>query len=184
MNKAFKISVMCLVALATTGFFASCEKDNTTSSSSSGSGDNGTYVDLGLTSGTKWKTTNETNPNDSDNFFTYDEAVAKFGNNLPSKAQQVELVTECQWTWDADNKGYNVKGPNDNSIFLPASGLRNPSSGNVLLVGEAGFFWSYMPSDEHQAWTLYYNTNTTSPSDPTVYYGDMNTGCSVRLVQK
>ena len=184
MNKVFKISVMCLVALATTGLFASCDKDDSNSnSSSSGSGDNGTYVDLGLTSGTKWKTTNEANPNDNNDFFTYDEAVSNFGNNLPSKAQMAELVSDCQWTWDAENKGYNVKGPNDNSIFLPAAGSRHPSSGNINLVGEAGFFWSYMPSDEHQAWVMYYSTNTTSHSDPTVYFGDMNAGCSVRLVQ-
>ncbi|HJJ45480.1 MAG TPA: hypothetical protein O0Y17_00165 [Methanocorpusculum sp.] len=40
------------------------------------------YVDLGLPSGTLWKDKNE-----SGGFYTYDEAMKAFGNNLPTMEQ-------------------------------------------------------------------------------------------------
>ncbi len=43
------------------------------------------YVDLGLPSGTKWKSVNEAG--DENGFYTYDEAIKAFGNKLPTKKQ-------------------------------------------------------------------------------------------------
>lgn len=53
----------------------------------------------------------------------YDVATNLWGNGwrLPSKAELEELLNKCTWT--ATNDGWNVTGPNGNSIFLPAFGM-------------------------------------------------------------
>ena len=64
----------------------------------------------------------------------YDAALAKWGEQwrMPTMADFKELTTECTWTWTTQNgvKGYEVKGTNGNSIFLPAAGCRR--DGTVL----------------------------------------------------
>ncbi len=156
-------------------------------------------VDLGLTSGTLWATTNvgADNPQDIglffawgdteghkledgylfswenykwgevsgyDTFFTKycsdssrgkdgftdgkfeldpedDAAYVNWGNEwrMPSKQQLDELLNECTWTLATigDITGYEVKGPNGNSIFLPTTGWRID---DMLLEG--GAYWS------------------------------------------
>ncbi len=159
------------------------------------------FVDLGLTSGTLWATTNvgADNPQDIglffawgdteghgsdpaddymfswenykwgevsgyDTFFTKycsdssrgkdgftdgkfeldpedDAAYVNWGNEwrMPSKQQLDELLNECTWTLATigDMTGYEVKGPNGNSIFLPTTGWRID---DMLLEG--GAYWS------------------------------------------
>ena len=56
------------------------------------------YVDLGLPSGTKWKTSNETTGY-ARVFYSYDEAVSEFGNRLPTREQFEELRRYCSWEW-------------------------------------------------------------------------------------
>lgn len=58
---------------------------------------------------------------------------------MPTKRQQDELKEECEWILvDEDGfKGYEVKGPNGNSIFLPETGWRID---DMLLDG--GAYWS------------------------------------------
>ena len=69
MKKLFLLCMMCLMALSICAVFSCTDKDNEAPSS---------YVDLGLSSGTKWKTSNEANAADVEyGFFTYDEAVAQ-----------------------------------------------------------------------------------------------------------
>lgn len=43
---------------------------------------------------------------------------------MPTKAQMEELMKECTWTWTypATKRGYEVKGPNGRTIFLPSAG--------------------------------------------------------------
>ena len=96
-----------------------------------------TYVDLGLPSRRLWATEN------APGYYTYDEAKAVFGLNLPKAAALVELWEECDWTWDNKKKGMTVTGPNGNSIFLPASGYRYNASGGLNNVGSNGYYWSY-----------------------------------------
>lgn len=45
---------------------------------------------------------------------------------MPTRAQFQELVNMCQWTWTTQDNvnGYKVTGPNGNSIFLPANGIK------------------------------------------------------------
>lgn len=70
-----------------------------------------------------------------------DAAYVNWGSQwrMPTKEQQDELKEECTWTWTtvADVNGYEVTGPNGNSIFLPETGWRID---DMLLEG--GAYWS------------------------------------------
>ena len=106
------------------------------------------YVDLGLPSGTLWYAQNE---GDDYAHYTYDEAVSKFGEKLPTKEQLEELKNQCTWTWTGS--GYKVVGPNGNSIYLPAAGYRS-CDGNVYRVGPYGLYWSSTPLGFGDAFSL------------------------------
>lgn len=160
MKKVFFLSIICLMALT---ILSGCTE--------------GEYVDLGLPSGTKWKTTNETNPNDTCDFFTYDEAMEKFGNQLPTSKQWMELKTECDWSWNDIKKGYEVTGPNGKTIFLPAAAGRF-CDGEVYGVGSHGSYWSFTATGSDDAWGLYFSSLLVD-----VHYNYRCRGQSVRLVQ-
>lgn len=55
-----------------------------------------------------------------------DAARQNWGGNwrVPLASEIDELIAECTWTWISINNvsGYEVKGPNGNTIFLPAAG--------------------------------------------------------------
>ena len=66
-----------------------------------------------------------------------------------------ELMSKCTWTKTVLNGviGYNVTGPNGNSIFFPTSGwIHDDSFGGI---GRGGDYWS----------------RTLNPNDPTYAYG-------------
>ena len=109
------------------------------------------YVDLGLPSGTLWKDSNETG------FYTYDEAKAKFGVNLPTKKLFEELISSCQWNWTG--KGYRVTGPSSESIYLPAGGHRDISDGRIYDVGSIGRYWSSTLNGSNYAYFLYFGSS-------------------------
>lgn len=136
----------------------------------------GKYVDLGLSSGTKWKAVNEKNTAGADLYlYTYDEAIAAFGNNLPSYDQWMELFNECSWTWTG--MGYKVVGYNGNSIVLPASGFRS-CDGIVYAMGSDGHYWSSTPEDSDSAWDLRFESGGAGLCKDSRCYGQ-----SVRLVK-
>ena len=128
------------------------------------------YVDLGLPSGTLWKSKNEKGM-----YYTYDEAVSQFGDNLPSREQFEELKAFCTWEWNG--KGYVVKGDNGNSIVLQAAGYRD-CNGDVKSVGTGGYFWSSTPYDSDNAWYLLFGSSGVNVES----YRRCR-GRSVRLVQ-
>ena len=133
------------------------------------------YVDLGLS--VYWKNSNEWNSADDHGFYTYDDAKKKFGKSLPTKAQFEELEKKCTWTWNDSKKGYDVKGPNGNSIFLPAAGYRK-CGGDVADVRTYGDYWSSTPDGTQLAWYLDFDSG-----DHYVYSNLRCIGLSVRLVQ-
>lgn len=179
MKKVISLFSMCLMALAFCALVG-CSKEKNEANGNGGSagtnngGATGEYVDLGLTSGTKWKAMNEVNEAvAAGDFFTYDEAMDRFGYGLPSKEQYEELIDECQWTWTGS--GYNVTGPNGNSITLPAAGGRECYE-NVYF--EDGLYWSFTPDGSDYAWHLSFGSGGV--------YMDSDGRCyriSVRLVQ-
>lgn len=104
------------------------------------------YVDLGLPSGTKWKSDNESG------YYNYNAAMSKYGNSLPTKEQLEELKDKCTWTWTG--KAYRVTGPNGNSIVLPADGTQNCFGENSGKIGVWGGYWSCSVFDSEKAWNL------------------------------
>lgn len=67
---------------------------------------------------------------------TDDAATINWGSDwcMPTKDQFDELNKECTWTWTSKNgkDGYEVKGANGNTVFLPAT----------TADGRAGGYWS------------------------------------------
>lgn len=72
-----------------------------------------------------------------------DAAFAAWSNDwcMPSKEQMDELRTSCNWSWTTYNGswGYKVTGPNNNSIFLPATGYQKKSSKSSA---DGGYYWT------------------------------------------
>lgn len=98
-----------------------------------------------------------------------DAATAKLGMpwRMPTKNEIKELVEKCKWTWTTQNgmNGYKVKGPNGNSIFLPAAGARNSSGLNGL--GSYGLYWS-----NSLYFKIYYHTASFIGFEADEYYAD------------
>lgn len=104
-----------------------------------------TYVDLGLPSGTLWGMSS------LPYYYTYDEALFKFGNQLPTQQQFVELKDNCTWSWK--EWGYEVIGPNGNSIYLVTLGSYDCDDNYVTGVGD---YWSSTSYDADNVYHLYF----------------------------
>ena len=128
------------------------------------------YIDLGLPSGTKWR-----NQTEAGGFYTYEEAMSRFRNELPTKEQWMELKKKCIWTWT--DKGYKVVGPNGNSIFLPAKGWRN-CNGSTDGGDMGGLYYSSTPGGSEGAWILYFDSDKVDMGNFMRCFGS-----SIRLVQ-
>lgn len=129
------------------------------------------YVDLGLPSGTLWKEENEDRV-----FYSYDAAMAKYGNALPTKEQLDELRQLCEWTWIGF--GYKVVGPNGSVLIMPSSGYQH-CDGTVHYEGAYGNYWSQTQDRPGEAWFLYLDME-----EARVYSGENCNGRSARLVMK
>ena len=83
----------------------------------------------------------------------YDAAAANWGGTwrMPTKAEFDKLIANCTWTWTTRNgvNGYLVTGPNGNSIFLPAAGLRSGTS--LYSDGSQGLYLGSTPYDTDSA---------------------------------
>ncbi len=109
-----------------------------------------------------------------------DAAYINWGSSwrMPTNEQQDELRNNCTWTWMATNGviGYNVTGPNGNSLFLPTTGCITSSLFNV---GYEGAYWSRMLSPySTYAWTMGFKSN-----DVFLGMGDRTYGFTVRPVR-
>ena len=82
--------------------------------------------------------------------------------HMPTFKQIKELLDYCSREWTQVNgvNGTIVTGPNGNSIFLPASGLRFYDDGSLFNVGSYGYFWSASPSSSNNSGHgLYFNSS-------------------------
>lgn len=131
------------------------------------------YVDLGLPSGTLWKIQNEAR-----SYYTYDEAISRFGNQLPSKTQWEELNV-CQWSWTGN--GCNVEGPSGGVLFLPANGWYYWDEEKAYQVGGVGYYWSSTLKDSERVYKIIFSERNSGLgiSDSDRNFG----GFSVRLVR-
>jgi hypothetical protein len=89
---------------------------------------------------------------------------------MPSDEEITELREKCTWTWTTRNaiEGYNIEGPNGNSIFLPAAGFYfvdgYRSYGN-------GDYWSTKATNTNGACHLYFYSDHHSRSSSYRYFG-------------
>ena len=89
-----------------------------------------------------------------------DAAVASWGSNwvTPTYTQMSELINKCTWTytWQNGVKGYEVVGPNGNSIFIPFSGIL----GSKYQEEEYCSYWtSTRSSNDNSARTLRFSSS-------------------------
>lgn len=122
------------------------------------------WVDLGLPSGRLWTTENEPG------YHQFDEAVKTFGDMLPSAEAWEELFVQCDREWDDKRKGLTFTGPNGNTLFLPADGLKDwngktkeLSDDGVINVGSRGYYWSSSPFGVDCARGVYFNGGGVLP---------------------
>lgn len=82
----------------------------------------------------------------------YDVAHVQWGGSwrMPSNDEFEELFEQCSWKWTSVNdiNGYELTGPNGNSIFLPAAGERNGP--NVNNCNVRGYYWTASSYHEKQ----------------------------------
>ena len=73
-----------------------------------------------------------------------DAAFVNWGENwrMPTQEQMQELFDNCSWIWTQRNgvNGGLVTGPNGNTLFLPAGGMRNGTSLDFQDID--GDYWS------------------------------------------
>ena len=180
MKKLLLLSLLAFAALP----LSQCAKNDESSSTPTdnppphdSAPDADEYVDLGLRSLTLWKSTNEKNAANPDNdFYTYDEALAAFGNNLPTMEQFLELKQSCEWRW-VDLGYYIVVGPNNNYITMPAAGFCD-CMGAYCYPRAYGFYWSSTPDGPTKAWYLNFYSNEVY-----LYHDQRCYANSVRLVK-
>ncbi len=63
------------------------------------------------------------------------------GYKLPTQSDIIELISKCAFLWTEKNgvKGYNVIGPNNNSIFLPVTGYKQGKT--TFYQKSVGYYW-------------------------------------------
>ena len=87
-----------------------------------------------------------------------DVAYQKLGSNwcMPTRAQFQELLHRCVWTRTTLNgkNGYEVEGPNGNSIFLPTAYFYKDSKIRDDYAFNFGFYWSSSVVDADYALIL------------------------------
>jgi len=109
-----------------------------------------------------------------------DAAHVNWGGDwrMPTDAEWTELRTNCTWTWTTQNgvNGRLVTGPNGNSIFLPAAGVR---IGTYLSdAGSCGLYWSSSlnAGSPNGAWNVSFDSDNVLRGN----YGYRDLGQSVR----
>lgn len=123
------------------------------------------YVDLGLPSGTLWKSTDE------NGFFDFDDANRKYGYHMPTKSQWEELIDNCSWKYINKDAGFKVEGRNNNCIYFPLKGCQkkysfSSTNGNSLTYttsinsesGE-GYYFSSSSSGINSFYRMYFRRN-------------------------
>ncbi|MGM9818793.1 MAG: hypothetical protein ACI30B_07430 [Paludibacteraceae bacterium] len=104
-----------------------------------------------------------------------DAATVNWGGawRMPTDAELTELREKCTWTWTTLNgvNGYEVKGTNGNSIFLPAAGFRGV--GGLSGAGSLGYCWSssFNANDPGRAWNVPFSSDDVRGLSSSRYYG-------------
>ena len=112
------------------------------------------YIDLGLPSGKLWATENEKG------YFTFNEAVERFQDQLPTIEDWQELLDNTTHIFDDVRHRLIVEAPNGEKLYLPVTGYRNGT--DLFWANNVGNYWSATPDDDEYdqgvfAWVLCFN---------------------------
>ena len=108
-----------------------------------------------------------------------DAATTKLGSpwRMPTFDEFMELKDNCTWTWTTQDgvNGYQMEGPNGNTIFLPAAGYRKGS--DLKSAGSWAFYWSsslsyYFPNSIY-AFDYNFASSVYVPYPRERYYGHL-----------
>lgn len=139
------------------------------------------YVDLGLPSGTLWKSYNEPG-----GLYSYDEAIAKFGNQLPTYEQFAELYSVCDWIFISGG-AFKVIGPNGKFIKFTLDGFgASYSNGkwNILNKGYLGCYWTSTQIKKDGYKSTSYVLSCDKPNGIRIHEFNNLHPLSIRLVKK
>ena len=88
---------------------------------------------------------------DGHHYYTWHEAIEaarSVGKRLPTR-EEWKALCDLGSTWDDERKGRWFGGNHDSdhkgSLFLPAAGLRNNNSGELVGTSSNGYCWSSSP---------------------------------------
>ena len=104
-----------------------------------------------------------------------DAATAKLGApwRMPTAGEIHELKDNCTWTWTTQDgkNGYEVKGTNGKSIFLPAAGHRYGP--DLAWAGHWGTYWSgsLCTTTSFRAYNLYFTSTVCGWNDVSRFFG-------------
>ena len=111
----------------------------------------------------------------------YDVASESWGGawRMPTVYEMDELCKECSWEWMRYKGvyGHKVTGPNGNSIFLPAAGMRFDST--LSGCGQLGYYWSSTFLSAYGSFAYYMSLNSGNLD---YGYGNRYYGYPVRAV--
>lgn len=137
--------------------------------------------DIGLS--VYWGTVNARDSVGNTGLYTYNQAADIIqrtygkGWRLPTDVELKELKEKCTWKWNSTQKGYDVKGPNGVSLFLPADGyMENNKLNNV---GVYGNYWSATSTGNEYANIMYFSNSDGVNFD----YNDKTVCLSIRPVK-
>lgn len=93
-----------------------------------------------------------------------DAATVTLGKeyHTPTFEQFKELLGNCRQEWITFNgvNGVEVTGPNGNSVFFPAAGLRDNAENKILYAGKHGWYRSSVAEDNSTyCWCMEFSDN-------------------------
>ena len=133
----------------------------------------GTTWDSSIPAGTTWEKANDPSPS---------------GWRIPTLVEIQKLLdtnkVSIEWITENGVRGRKFTDKaTGNSIFLPATGDRNPNNGTRQYVGTIGDFWSNTQYSSSYAYNLYFDSGNNSGSI-VGGYSDRRFGFSVRSVKE
>ena len=79
------------------------------------------------------------------------------GQNLSAGGNfNVDGTTDYQKFFDAYGHNFWTNSSKNKTIFFPASGLRNYTDGSLSNVGVGGCYWSAVPHNSGNSYSLYF----------------------------
>ena len=121
-----------------------------------------------------WSVNNNTSiPNDAEVVKTiYDPCPVGFklpvGNaftGFTTTGKETTITDQINGSWDNTKKGWNIytNSTKDKTIFFPASGFRDYSSGKVQEVGQTGYWWLAIPNDRLRGYAMGCSSEKVTP---------------------